>query len=120
MFSWVAALGFFIATFPHDIFSAQHTIGSAFMVGSLWFLAVFFLDDIRLSEGSGVAFRYHAVLQLTVVSYAIGYCIDSPIKQILQKIAVFGLSYVLLASTNVLCRCDKSAEPLAEFDEQDG
>ena len=115
-FSFTCALGFLIAAFPHDIFSAQHTFGSAFMVGSLWFHSVLFLEDIRFYRGRAASLRHHFVLQSTVLSYAVAYVLDAPIKQVLQKFAVLGLSVVLLSSTNALSKLSEELDALGDLD----
>ena len=101
-FSALASIGILIAIFPHDIFHGLHVAGSAAMVGSLWMIANLHLDDIRFRGETRMAVAGHAVLQGTVVTYAMLYFIDSPLKQVAQKFAVMGLILVLSFVTNYL------------------
>ena len=111
IFAASGGFGAFVATFPHDIYPTQHILGSAFLVGSLWVLAVFLIIDISRSISSTIALRFHFLLHMTVVSYAIAYVANVLSKQIFQKIAVFGLSVVLLGTSRLLWKfADQSAD----------
>ena len=104
VFAASGAFGAFVATFPHNLYPIQHTLGSAFLVGSLWVLSVFAIVDVGTLV-SGIAARWlHAVLHITVISYAINYVLDTLIKQVFQKFAVFGLCAVLLSAFRMLAR----------------
>jgi len=98
--SLLAALGFIVITYPHNLNNQIHTYGAAAMVGSLWAFGVLLLVELKTLIS---ALRYHlyqTLLQGTVLSYAFTYFIDAPIKQVTQKFAVFGLVVTLKLATS--------------------
>ena len=119
IFAGTGAFGAFVATFPHDIYPTQHIFGSAFLVGSLWVLAVFLIVDISRSLSSNVALRFHLLLHITVVSYAVAYVANAVSKQFFQKFAVFGLSAVLLGASRMLWKSNGRAVPTPEVESID-
>ncbi len=102
--------GAFIATFPHNVFPVQHTLGSAFLVGSLWLLAVFFIRDAGALVSTQKAVWLHLLLHVTVISYAIAYTYSAASKQVFQKLAIAGLCAALLASIRTLCKAARPAQ----------
>ena len=99
----LASAGFVVGTVPHDPFHYVHLAGCASMVGSLWFLGNLFSLELVTSGRRRAAAATQAVLHLTVLPYAAAYFAGSDSKQVLQKIAVFGLFATLTLATESLC-----------------
>jgi hypothetical membrane protein len=89
-----AALGAIVAIAPHDRFHSLHGVGCGALIGSLWMIANLLAGELWRAE-RGIAVISQAVLQTTVLSYALAYALDAPQKQLLQKLAVAGLSMSL-------------------------
>lgn len=102
---YTAAAGFLIIIFPWDVFDPIHMSGSALMFGSLWGIANISLLKKKLAESVGQSvsivririgrFILFLVLNGSVIAYAVGYVLNSAVKQPLQKFAVVGLSLTL-------------------------
>lgn len=102
------AAGFLISTFPHNICNPVHSLGAALMVGSLWGLSVSFLGTLRIRNSVSPFLLGHALLQGTILTYAVTFILDSPVKQVTQKLAVLGLLTVLLVmgrNYSILTEC---------------
>lgn len=108
VFCITGAVGMLIATFPHDLYNLQHSLGSGFFVGSLWALCLIFLIDLARYRSKIDAARLHLVLHTTVVSYAFLFLIDSPSKQVFQKFALVGLCVVPFITLNKLAKLNEN------------
>ena len=102
--SYVAAAGYFIALFPHNISNPVHSVGSAMFVGSLWGLSIIFLLEARHQISPSKFYLLQLILQGTVITYAINFIFDTPIRQITQKFAVVGLMLVLKLSSRLVMK----------------
>lgn len=93
--SLVAALGFFVITFPYNINDTIHMIGGAALIGGLWGLTVLLLFELRQLIGKGRFWIMQILLQGTILPYALLVALDIPIKQAFQKPAVLALIITL-------------------------
>ena len=92
---YTASMGSFISIFPNNLFHGIHSIGSAFCIGSIFlFDLTLLLENLKTHPSLLVKFEF-GVLCLGVLSYAVTYFLDFPIKQALQKICVINLLLVL-------------------------
>jgi hypothetical protein len=90
-----SGIGYFIMLMPHDINNNIHAIGAATVFGTLWFITVLILRELK-QKGEVLKFYiYHFMLQGTVIPYAFLYFVNSPLQQYIQKYAVFGLILVM-------------------------
>lgn len=87
----ICAVGYLLMLTPCDIYNPLHMVGAAIVFASLWLFAVIRLVQLIPSTGIIKFIVYQLVLQGTVLPYAFFYAIDSPAKQMVQKIALFGL-----------------------------
>ena len=110
--SLLAALGFIVITYPHNLNNQIHSYGAATMVGSLWAFGVLLLVELKPLIFGPRYNLYQALLQGTVLTYAFTYFINAPIKQVTQKFAVVGLVATLkLATSQSVLRYIKKAIP---------
>ena len=109
IFASAAAFGAFVATFPHNLFDLQHKLGSGFLVGSVWVLAIAFLVDASKRGSHKYVVFLHCILHGTVLAYAFAFFVDADSKQLFQKLAIAGLSLVIELGLAVLCRVPKVA-----------
>jgi hypothetical protein len=97
-----AAAGYLGGIFPHDQFQVVHMISCGIMVGSLWMLGNVFTAELSRRGRAREALRVQAVLQASVLPYAITYLMGADVKQTLQKVAVVGLYASLTSATRYL------------------
>ncbi|MBN2698257.1 MAG: hypothetical protein JXR52_05475 [Bacteroidales bacterium] len=91
----LCSIGYLLMLAPCDILNSVHVIGSALVIGSLWFFTVIRL--IQLITFTGI-FRFivlQMLLQGTVLPYAYMYVSGFPARHAMQKLALFGLIVVL-------------------------
>ncbi|MGC9363214.1 MAG: hypothetical protein ACP5FZ_01455 [Fidelibacterota bacterium] len=100
----LGSTGCFIFIFPHNINNDIHMIGAAMFVAALWALGTLILIESYNQTKKEQVLLLQAVLQITVLSYAITYFADLPVKNIAQKFATFGLLIVLKISTSAKIR----------------
>ncbi|HDP68871.1 MAG TPA: hypothetical protein ENN20_10305 [Candidatus Marinimicrobia bacterium] len=100
----LGSIGCFIFVFPHNINNDIHMIGAAMFVAALWALGTLILIESYNQLNKEQVLLLQAVLQITVLSYAITYFADLPVKNIAQKFATFGLLIVLKISTSAKIR----------------
>ena len=110
VFASIGAVGALIAIYPHNIYEVQHSVGSGFFVGSLWFLSVFLIHDVAKRISQTASRWLHVLLHTTVISYAIAWVLDLESRQVFQKFAVIGLCVTLLLATRILARNEKRIE----------
>lgn len=105
---WLAGVGYVVMLIPCDLYNPGHMIGAALLFFSLWLFSTLHLLRLRTFSGWLKFIFYQLVLQGTVLSYAYLYFIDSPEKQIIQKIAIAGLVLVLkLTAMEMLQRAEE-------------
>lgn len=92
---YLASLGSFISIFPNNLFHNIHSIGSALIIGSIFLFDLFLLTEGLVSPKPLLAYLLFGILSLSVLSYAITYFMDVPIKQATQKICVINLLLIL-------------------------
>jgi hypothetical protein len=97
-----AGIGCFVFVFPHNINNDIHMIGAAIMVASFWALAALLLLEARKHIPTEKFILQQSILQGTVLTYAVTYVMDSPIKNIAQKFAILGLMIVLKIATSTV------------------
>lgn len=94
-----AGIGSFIFIFPHNINNTIHSVGSGLLVGNMWALATLLLIEARFKISREKFVTLMALLQITVVGYAITYFAQLPIRNVVQKFAAVTLFVVLKLST---------------------
>ncbi|MBN2541972.1 hypothetical protein JXI42_03820 [bacterium] len=67
----ISAIGFFVASSPHDIHRMQHIYGTAIMFGSLWGLSVVFLTELKPIVSKKMFTIGQLILQVPILSYAV-------------------------------------------------
>jgi len=97
--SLMGGTGCFVFIFPHNINDNIHMIGAALFVAAVWALGTLFLIESRKTGTRERTVLLQTILQGTVITYAVCYFTDLPIKNIVQKFAVFGLIIVLKSVT---------------------
>jgi hypothetical protein len=97
LFSELATIGYLIAIVPHDLLHIVHSVGAAFMVGSLWMLTNLYLVDLAHDGHRRFTIACHVVLHVAVLIYAALYAGASPLQKVAQKPAVAALIFVLFA-----------------------
>lgn len=97
--TFICAIGFFILIFPYDISDAVHEAGATLVFGSFWILIVEFTLELKHLFSVSVFWMAQLVLQGTVLPYAALFAIGSPIRDVVQKIAVAGLMFSLWMTT---------------------
>lgn len=100
----LGSIGCFIFVFPHNINNNIHMIGAAMFVATMWALGTLILIESYNQSRKEQVLLLQTVLQITVLSYAITYFADLPIKNIAQKFATFGLLIVLKIATSANIR----------------
>lgn len=100
----LGSIGCFIFVFPHNINNNIHMIGAAMFVAAMWALGTLILIESYNQSKKEQVLLLQTVLQITVLSYAITYFADLPIKNIAQKFATFGLLIVLKIATSAKIR----------------
>jgi len=97
--SLMGGTGCFVFIFPHNINDNIHMIGAALFVAAVWALGTLFLIESRKTGTRERTVLLQTILQGTVITYAVCYFTDLPIKNIAQKFAVIGLIIVLKSVT---------------------
>ncbi|MEJ2412107.1 MAG: hypothetical protein P8Y34_03805 [Anaerolineales bacterium] len=87
----IASLGSFIIIFPNNLFHAIHSIGSALLIGSVFFIDLLILREQGSSHKSLAIQLAAGILWMTVLAYAVTYAAGLEIKQAIQKICVINL-----------------------------
>ena len=91
---YIASLGSFITIFPNNLFHVIHSIGSALMIGSIFFMDLLILKDQHSAEQSFPVYLVVGFLWLSVLAYAATFFAGLEIKQVTQKICVISLLVV--------------------------
>ncbi|MGA2666627.1 MAG: hypothetical protein ABSE91_00875 [Patescibacteria group bacterium] len=101
MFYTLAGLGFLIASFsPDDTRHTFHVIGSALIFAMLWLIGTKYLLELKNNFGRKKYFALQIILQVPIFTYAATYFLQiDPAAAYIQKIAIFGLIFVLLYSS---------------------
>ena len=97
--SLMGSIGCFVFTFPHNINNNIHMIGAALFVAAVWALGTLLLIEARKTGRKERTTLLQSLLQGTVITYAVTYFADLPVKNIAQKFAVLGLMIVLKSAT---------------------
>jgi len=98
-FSLLGGIGCFVFIFPHNINNDIHMVGAALFVAAIWSLGTLLLIESRKTVNRERNILLQTILQSTVISYAITFFANLPVKNIAQKFAVFGLTFVLRSVT---------------------
>ena len=120
LFSITAAMGACIATFPNNIFLAQHQLGAGFLVGSLWMHANFFIADASRATSKMHGFFLQLLLQSTVLTYAVAFVVQAPNRDTIQKFAITGLALAIELSLASLCKVSVPDTDTADEGEVNG
>lgn len=97
----LAALGFFVMPAPHNlpVYHYMHMMGAAFIFFAFWVLSMGYLRDCKKLGMHGVYWVGMIVLQVTILTYAFLFAIDSPVKQVAQGFSLVGLIATLVVSS---------------------
>jgi len=90
-----ATAGFFIGITPNDLSHFWHSVGMGTVVGSIFFLGLIFLLEIKPTISTFVFWWNLSVLSASVLLYATLWFLDSDLKQMAQKACVIGLLLVM-------------------------
>ncbi|MCF8226684.1 MAG: hypothetical protein K9J30_12475 [Bacteroidales bacterium] len=94
----ICGIGYLVMLVPCDLFNPVHMVGAAMVFASLWFFTNIRLMHLIPFIGWLKFIFYQLILQGSVLPYAYLYAVNSPDKQFVQKIALFGLILVLKIS----------------------
>ena len=113
----MCAVAFLMMIAPHDLPSTRvfHVTGSGFLFFALWAMTMLYLFRCR-SRGHLGLFRIGMVLlQVTILSYAVLFVVDSPAKQMGQAVSIIGLLLPLLAASYIATHDDlvREVEPVS-------
>jgi hypothetical protein len=100
-FLYLASIGAFIAIFPNNKFHTIHSIGSSMMIGPIFLLEMTLLWEEKDLIGSWKCLWITLLLSSAVLTYALAFFINTPIKQSSQKICVIAMLLVLLRNTGL-------------------
>lgn len=92
---YVSSLGSFISIFPNNLYHTIHSIGSALIIGSIFFFDLVLIGERLASQKPILAYFLIGILSLSVFSYAFTFFKGLPIKQATQKICVVNLLLIL-------------------------
>jgi len=95
----MGSVGSFGFIFPWNLNDNIHMIGAGLMVAALWAIGGLLLFEARKFISFGRFLLLQLILQGTVLTYAVTFVVDSPIRNIPQKFAVLGLIFVLKIAT---------------------
>jgi hypothetical protein len=93
--SYTCAVGFFLLIFPYTYLLKIHIVGGAFVVGSLWGLAILLSIEIKPFIATSTFLLYHLILQGSIWTYAVLYTMGDPANEPAQKIGIACLMITL-------------------------
>lgn len=91
------SLGYFGIVTPYNISHTLHVLGATSLFGSLYFLTVVLLFELKEQGKRFEFYVFQLLLQGTILPYALLYFLDSPVRNVAQKFAVAGLMLSLRA-----------------------
>jgi uncharacterized membrane protein YuzA (DUF378 family) len=93
---YIASLGSFISIFPNNLYHTIHSVGSACCIGGIFLFDLVLLLEGLVSQKPIITYILVGLLSLSVISYAITFFIDLPIKQATQKICLINLLLIMI------------------------
>jgi len=105
----ITGTGYLIMMMPCDIQNGIHSVGSALVFGTLWFLTLLLLIETKYALKPFRYYLFQLMLQGTILPYAYAYFTGALAKQVFQKFAVIGL--ILTMSFAVKFSCNLYTAP---------
>jgi hypothetical protein len=93
--SFMASMGAFLVIFPNNLFHTLHSIGSAMIIGPFFILELIYLWEQKERIGARLVYWITFLLSASVLTYAVTFFANSPIKQVTQKICMIHMFLVL-------------------------
>lgn len=97
--SLTSAAGFFLLILPYNFYEWWHITGGVFAFGMLWVFVVLRSIELNRSHHRLKAIISQAILQPTVVPYAVLFVLQQPAEIVAQKFAVLGLVVAVWLTT---------------------
>lgn len=106
---YTASLGSVIIIFPNNRFHVIHSIGSALLIGSVFFIDLLLLREQHAFQKSLAIQLVIGILWITALAYAVTYAAGLEITQAIQKICVINLLLVFYEQSTYLQHIDNSS-----------
>lgn len=102
--SELAGIGFLLMPAPHNepVYHVVHMVGAGFVVFSLWASSMRYLRTTRRLGHVVWYWIGMTLLQGGVLTYALLFALDSPLKQTAQAYALISISFTIVTSTGLL------------------